>query len=1215
MKTLLSISFLVFLISLQGIFSDREEYISESYKEKYKSINDNTPDLSLCLNSLDIKSIYFPNVTRCILNFTKYDFNNTKKLLDELIKGLYILLNIDDIGDEWKIIIKIIINMKNNGLFDKAFDIIGKNISIADYIIGIIDEYEKGENMDYIKIWEYIANISQIDGVYDLFVEFYELYREDFFNFTEIILEKYPAYSDIYNIFSQRIKSKPIEKDLILFIFKVLKNYYNSSALINCTIDFLKTHQDYFDLFEEILENEVMNFIKTKILYTNDRIKEAIKNVIFEREGMLKYFYDICKDNQTLETVRDLILNIENDTLIKEIMPGFLSRIVELNNTYLDIITNFFLYFTISFSSNIELSTTIWTHLQKKVGEMFKEEKYTSYNISKKCIDLFNYTFFNYNFQDKTYFLNYFEKFLLSSSRIKGGFATFDNCLREVNESLITDEYIIYPAFIIGLINDPQLTQISKNSSFYLKCNYIRSFCLPFGFKNKEEKENKKPMCSTDDYNKAVRFIINAFSNIDNLNIDSFYLYENNISPNALENLYGLFGIVFLLIPLIIAIILPISKNIIMKRRKRKDNLNELIGDDKIKKENNINDSIKNHKNIKRNEHSKWYIYLNEFFNIFNNGKELFNSLNITNYNNVNGLTYIKGMIGISIILTIFGQTYIALVNLPMREYGIWDFHEIISHFLYIIIFIGYRYSPRLLFSCSGYTLVYKYLCYIEQEQGYYFLKFVFLQSYKYILLFIVLIIFRYSMYYINIMLRQEKRPVWEVFKYFIDKEDNFFRRLFTFLFQIRENGKEMKQNLILYFYIPINEIFFFLFGTILISLGYKYKLRIDLIILILFFLIYAGKIIIYLFYWYPKLNYLTTIDYYLFDYGLKQINSVYNLTCFLIGMYFGLINYSIQKGIYDLYKKDIGYNKIISLKISEPDKQKSDEKNEFKDGLTSYLSNLIINDQTNENEAENDDNEEENKKINSKKDIRKEDVNDINEKNNENLEKYINEETNKNKKKEYSKKIKEMPFLISPVQISNFHRKYKNKWFFSLFIIISFLLIIFFLLAQKILIDTNIKIKENSEKDENLSNLSLDSILTNWTLNIIYLIDIEITIFVVQWATFMLYFKEFEMIRSFLNHVYWSFFLKGYFTFTLVSIPVILFIFYATETVIKLKLFNILLYGFINLIIIFVLIIICYSCYELPLKKMFKFLLKGKGIIDEYEEEDEDESLKGDNE
>ena len=32
--------------------------------------------------------------------------------------------------------------------------------------------------------------------------------------------------------------------------------------------------------------------------------------------------------------------------------------------------------------------------------------------------------------------------------------------------------------------------------------------------------------------------------------------------------------------------------------------------------------------------------------------------------NNVNGLTYIKGLLGISMILYIFGQTFIALFNL-----------------------------------------------------------------------------------------------------------------------------------------------------------------------------------------------------------------------------------------------------------------------------------------------------------------------------------------------------------------------------------------------------------------------------------------------------------------------------------------------------------------------------------------------------------------------
>ena len=66
----------------------------------------------------------------------------------------------------------------------------------------------------------------------------------------------------------------------------------------------------------------------------------------------------------------------------------------------------------------------------------------------------------------------------------------------------------------------------------------------------------------------------------------------------------------------------------------------------------------------------KWILYLNEFFNIFKNGSELFNfSLNNTNFNNFNGMTYIKGLIGISVILTIGGQTYIALVNLPTRVY------------------------------------------------------------------------------------------------------------------------------------------------------------------------------------------------------------------------------------------------------------------------------------------------------------------------------------------------------------------------------------------------------------------------------------------------------------------------------------------------------------------------------------------------------------------
>ena len=106
---------------------------------------------------------------------------------------------------------------------------------------------------------------------------------------------------------------------------------------------------------------------------------------------------------------------------------------------------------------------------------------------------------------------------------------------------------------------------------------------------------------------------------------------------------------------------------------------------------------------------------------------------------------------------------------------------------------------------------------------------------------------------------------------------------------------------MIFHFYIPINEVFFFIFGTILISLGYKFKLRIDIIILVLILLLYLVKIILYIIFRNDENKVYTTTDYYLFDYGLTINLPLFNLNYFLIGMFFGLINYSIQKGITDL--------------------------------------------------------------------------------------------------------------------------------------------------------------------------------------------------------------------------------------------------------------------------------------------------------------------------
>ena len=132
---------------------------------------------------------------------------------------------------------------------------------------------------------------------------------------------------------------------------------------------------------------------------------------------------------------------------------------------------------------------------------------------------------------------------------------------------------------------------------------------------------------------------------------------------------------------------------------------------------------------------------------------------------------------------------------------------------------------------------------------------------------------------------------------------------------------------------------------------------------------------------------------------------------------------------------------------------------------------------------------------------------------------------------------------------------------------------------------------------------------------SIIFLLDIEVVIFAVQWINLIFYFKEIGIIKSFLNHVYWSFFVKIYFSFNIVSVTVIFCVFYINENVIKFNLSNIFLYTFIDLVFILIFTIAVYCCFELPFKKLFKFFLRGKEALnnerddDEYDDDEDEEN------
>ena len=114
----------------------------------------------------------------------------------------------------------------------------------------------------------------------------------------------------------------------------------------------------------------------------------------------------------------------------------------------------------------------------------------------------------------------------------------------------------------------------------------------------------------------------------------------------------------------------------------------------------------------------------------------------------------------------------------------IYRFYKTISNPLYTILFLGLRYSPRLIFSCSGYILMYKFLNFIEKEETYYFLKFLILQSYKYILLIFVTFFFRLLNNYLYAIFRIFKSPILQLLKDLAEKNaGEYFINLFTFLF------------------------------------------------------------------------------------------------------------------------------------------------------------------------------------------------------------------------------------------------------------------------------------------------------------------------------------------------------------------------------------------------------------------------------------------------
>ena len=508
--------------------------------------------------------------------------------------------------------------------------------------------------------------------------------------------------------------------------------------------------------------------------------------------------------------------------------------------------------------------------IRKNFHNLFTNKKYDLSKIREACIKTLNLTFVNYSGTFNSSSSNYYiAKLFEDSSKNKNDLGLYNQCFIKqyrFNKSITNENLTEYYILII----DKTINMSTITADFDTQY-YLLGFCLP-----------KNDDCSNKDLSELIYTASFALNNVFNIKkndvLEGFLVHKETKNYNLNDLLY--------LIPFIILffyiIFVYFSKSIFLYLKSRK----------KIENDNNIKSLSKKYVNKE----------INECFDWRENGKELFNTkLTYTKINNYSGLTYIKGIRGLAMFHIILGFTFFAIFNSPVRVYGNNSLYKLLTSLIYPIFAFGLKYSPAILFSCSGYCLNYKLMCYFDDksENNMKVFPFILYQSHKYFMLIFTILFCKFSFF---TLFKGLDSPIWFYFgRYFCDRpafSDWRFYLLFFIIPQFSYDlGGKGKQNIYDYLWMVYNEIFFFIVGVFIVYINYKFKYRGDRILLFLIGFLYIFKIG---FCCYLNLNQIIypSVYYYFLNYGKLMINPIFNLSYFLIGMFFGSINFTIQKGI-----------------------------------------------------------------------------------------------------------------------------------------------------------------------------------------------------------------------------------------------------------------------------------------------------------------------------
>ena len=202
---------------------------------------------------------------------------------------------------------------------------------------------------------------------------------------------------------------------------------------------------------------------------------------------------------------------------------------------------------------------------------------------------------------------------------------------------------------------------------------------------------------------------------------------------------------------------------------------------------------------------------------------------------------------------------------------------------------------------------------------------------------------------------------------------------------------------------------------------------------------------------------------------------------------------------------------------------------------------------------------------------------------------------------------MQEIPFLYTIVKYINKRKKFRHyKTFYFLFFLLITLpvglhYLILFLYNGKGKLN---ELREQKKIPEFYKTLNLYDYITNFALNFIFRIDIDIFILLVHWFFIDLNIMGKYNILAFFTNISWGIFDKSCFSFEIISNMIILFVIYSSDTFISVNIYTIFLYFIFILVLILLFTFLNYIYLELPLKKITKLILNKNDDFNNYEED-----------